>query len=733
MSTSPLLPLDLLLPLGAILLVAGIFFSWRANHRCPMAWRFLAVIARALGLAALLVIALNPGSWNALEKEQSSGWAIMADRSLSMAVPEENQTRWQQADVLAGQAIGASRHPDRAKVFAFAADLEEVDVKKLAVLTPNGETTDIIHSGRSLLTRWPSTGLHLNGILLLSDGRQVAAGKAADFAQFARAQGVPIFPLLIGTGKRVKDLAIAPGRSQYFGFPGQKTRITAVVSNQGFTRINPKVELLDAQGKTVATSEVKFDSETTGTLVLDYTPAMAGLQKLKLKVAAFPEENSLLNNDRDVSVVVLSEKTKIFLAEGVPTWDSKFLAQLFRSQPQLDVAAVFRLSADHYYRVSTADASMTNDAAAVFPSTAEELGKYDMIIFGKGAEYFLTPERVDLLRQFIHDKGGCVIFARGKSYEGKFPLLEPIEPVVWGESVDTAFRLQPTEVGQEAGLFDEALSPESEVWKQLPVVSVANKIEQQKSFAEVMVDAVAGEGVRQTTFPAVISRRYGKGIVLAVNADGLWQWDFFSASRDAGNLYREFWTQLVQWAITYSEFLPGQEYSLKLSETNVKPDTTIRVRASARNSAATQAPFLRLRRGEAIVRELGQSQRIPDSTAWELFFSVGEVGSYQVELYNSADKKSLATAGLEVNPLPGEKDNLEPDPEFLRQLADGSGGRVVREADIAALVRELEPEKRTLDESNARWTPWWGRGWLLACMVALFAVEWIIRRRNGLL
>lgn len=733
MTYSPLLPLDILLPLGLFLVAFGAWLSWRANYHCATWLRIVAMLARALGLAMLVAIAFNPGSWQPLEKEQPSGWAIMIDRSLSMAASEENGSRWQQAVELAEKAVRESHKPERVKIFTFASDLEKENDGKLSALVADGDTTDIVQSGRTLLSRWPSSGLHLNGILLMSDGRQIASANPADFAQFARAQGTAIFPLPIGTDKLAKDLSITPGRRQYFGFPGQKTKITALVRNQGYTRISPIVDLLDAQGKVVAWSELKLENESSATVALDYIPTTTGYQKFTLRVTEFPEENNLKNNTHDVGLLVLSEKTKIFLAEGSPTWDSKFLAQLFRTQPQLDVTAVFRLAADHYYRVSTDAAATANNSAEVFPSSAEEFGKYDIIVFGKGADYFLTPERADLLRSFVHDKGGCVIFSRGKSYDGEFAELESLEPVVWGDKIDAPFRLLPTEVGQEAGLFDDALRPESDVWKNLPLLSAANKIEQQKSFAEVMLDSVASEGSHESTFPAVISRRYGKGMVIAVNADGLWEWDFFSAARDAGNLYREFWTQLVQWAVTYSEFLPGQEYSVKLSETSVLSGTPVRVRIGSRGAISSRPPGVRLIRGNVTLSDLGQPQRIPDAAAWELFLTAPEAGSYAVELYNPADNKSYCNATLDVTAPPGEKDNLDPDPAFLQKLADNSGGRVISAKDIASVIRELEPEKRTLDESNARWIPLWSRGWLLACVLGLFTVEWIIRRRNGLL
>ena len=65
-------------------------------------------------------------------------------------------------------------------------------------------------------------------------------------------------------------------------------------------------------------------------------------------------------------------------------------------------------------------------------------------------------------------------------------------------------------------------------------------------------------------FPALLVRRYGQGVTGLVNGDGLWKWDFFPEARELGNCYEDFWTQLIQWMASYSEFLPGQDFSLRL-------------------------------------------------------------------------------------------------------------------------------------------------------------------------
>ena len=59
-------------------------------------------------------------------------------------------------------------------------------------------------------------------------------------------------------------------------------------------------------------------------------------------------------------------------------------------------------------------------------------------------------------------------------------------------------------------------------------------------------------------------RRFGRGTVATVNADGLWRWDFRPEVREQGAVYQQFWVQLMSWCATWSEFRPGEDYAVRL-------------------------------------------------------------------------------------------------------------------------------------------------------------------------
>src|SRR5690606_30805591 len=135
-----------------------------------------------------------------------------------------------------------------------------------------------------------------------------------------------------------------------------------------------------------------------------------------------------------------------------------------------------------------------------------------------------------------------------------------------------------------AGLFGGALPPaDDRVWSSLPPLEDVTGVARLKPFSRTLAEGTV-EG-RQAKVPALIVRRYGRGMVAAVNADGLWRWDFRPEVREQGEVYQQFWVQLMQWCATYSEFLPGQDYAVRLREAAVDPGQAARAVISWRGPA----------------------------------------------------------------------------------------------------------------------------------------------------
>ena len=331
-------------------------------------------------------------------------------------------------------------------------------------------------------------------------------------------------------------------------------------------------------------------------------------------------------------------------------------------------------------------------------------------------------------KAFVRDGGGAVIFARGKPYSGSFPELEALEPVVWGEPLGESFRFTPTAAGAEAGLFGRHLAaPDSAIWPALPELIDARRPKRLKAFAQTLAEGVFTSAGRERRVPVVVNRRFGRGSVTTVNADGLWKWDFIPGEERAGDMYAELWHGLVLWSVTHSEFLPGQAYSLRLSESAVDPDTPVRARVAARNATETGAPDLILvgADGASIPLQL-RADGAPGN--WSAVFTPDGSGEFSVQLADTG-----VAVPLSVRSPPAEGDVLSADPDAMAEIAEAAGGRAITAEQLADAIKELLPGARTVELANAAWEPGWDRlFWLLPVLGLLFG-EWILRRRNGLL
>ena len=103
---NPVLEIDYLIFIFALLLVICGTLSWRSSESAPGKLRYLLVAFRICSIACLGVIAFNPGSWEQGEKTEKHGWAVLADFSGSMAVKDDGkESRWAKLVKLHNNAI----------------------------------------------------------------------------------------------------------------------------------------------------------------------------------------------------------------------------------------------------------------------------------------------------------------------------------------------------------------------------------------------------------------------------------------------------------------------------------------------------------------------------------------------------------------------------------------------------------------------------------------------------
>jgi hypothetical protein len=302
-----------------------------------------------------------------------------------------------------------------------------------------------------------------------------------------------------------------------------------------------------------------------------------------------------------------------------------------------------------------------------------------------------------------------------------------------GAGMEPGFFWQPTLIGEESGLFSEGLPGRSDpVWARLPELSHAWQARRPKLFAQVLAEGVSQAGGKTNRVPVVVSQRFGKGQVVVVNSDDLWQWDFFPKFEGASGLYRDFWLHLFNWAALYAEFLPGHDWAMHLSEQATEVGQPVRVRVASRQSRSEQKPVLRVWRASQQVSEIPLGA-VPDKPGdFEGVLSLAQPGLYRLEASLGSSSQPLVYETLAIKPPPAEADDVSPDREWLTELASATEGRIVSESELRRLFEPPPVTEESLSQEDARWISGWDRGPWLLLLVALFATEWVIRRRNGL-
>jgi len=729
---NPAMGLPEAVALGGGFVLVGAWLALRSSPGVHGSLRAWLVVLRTLGLIAVAVAWLNPGRWVEPEQDGQREWMVLLDRSASMkSIQSGKTTRWEAATKAAEALKSGAGSATNLHVRTFASQLEE-ETSSPALLASDGGGTDIAHAvGATLEQR----GNPLAGLIVISDGRGTNHADLHELGLRARGRGVPVQVVPVVSEGGLRDLSITAMPRNVAAFKGQPVKISVTVENRGLGAIRPTISIHGPDGKEIDKKQIALNDGARESLTFKLPTAPENGTEYTVRAAPWPGEQVQNNNSDVVRVNVLTARTRVLLLEGAPYWDSKFLAQLLRQEGAIDILTVHRLNEERYFRVEAKGAEPLQSPDSVFPPTAAELSRYDLIVFGKGADGFLDPARIAALQGFVRDQGGTVLFARGKPYSGQFTALESLEPVEWGEDTGVAAQLIPV-ADSSFGLFGSALpTAEDPVWKSLPPLEDVRNISRLKPFTRVLAEgAMPGH---ETKVPLLVARRYGRGMVAAVNADGLWRWDFRPEVASKGAIYQQFWVQLMQWCATYSEFRPGEDYAVRLSELTAEPGHPIRATVAWRGPATkSPQPVLKIFRsgklvGDAVTTPLPAAD---GAREWAGVITAGEPGRYEIRVGDTAVPALLqGEARLAVTAPPSESDDLRPDAENLELLARSSGGQVWALQDIEKLAEHLRHPDPAAAQGKPRWEALWAH-WMFALLVTgCFGAEWWLRRREGLL
>ena len=125
-----------------------------------------------------------------------------------------------------------------------------------------------------------------------------------------------------------------------------------------------------------------------------------------MRVPVDPEERIVQNNRLDFTLKVIRDRLRVLQVSGHPSWDERFLRQLLKENPSVDLISFFIL------RTPTDQSGAPSSELSLIPFPTrqlftEELHTFDIVIF-QDFDYlpYNMSHYLGNIRDFVKDAGG---------------------------------------------------------------------------------------------------------------------------------------------------------------------------------------------------------------------------------------------------------------------------------------------------------------------------------------
>ncbi|RLS52291.1 MAG: hypothetical protein DWH91_17035 [Planctomycetota bacterium] len=603
-------------------------------------------------------------------------------------------------------------------------------------------------------------GLKLAGVVLLTDGRDNAHSNDAEYVK-RFAGGAPIYPVLIGSERRPKDLAIGHVDAPPTVFQNDKPVIKAAIRSTGFDgqEITVFLDQIDADGQVIGEPQTRTITAKgpSQEVQFELTADKEGRQRYRLRTDIQDQETREDNNMREIAMQVVDDRSDILLIEGEGRWEFRYLqAALSRDERvQLD-AVVFNqpflgLLPDTFFPRELS----TKGLNAQSKSTPFE--NYDMVVVGDVSPSDMPNALWNQLSRYVHEEGGTLILTAGRNY---FPMaynditvdeLLPVTGFRQSELIDATQRRRPQERGHRLALtpdgerqtmlqFSANEEENRKIWNELPGHPWA-LIGEAKPGASVwasLKSQQADPGLAWERQNALLVQQYlGTGQVVWIGIDSTWRFRF----RVGDTYHHRFWGQMSRWAAELKAAAGNEFVRVSLERPIITEGEDAVVTARWDAGALEKFPNMKAR---AVLKLGGLDSKHPGVTV-ELkpdldrpLIQIGRAvglrpGDYSVklEVENGDIGPNPILAELTVlENLSAELADVSGNRPLLEQLAKTTGGQYFPIHEAANVVKQFQDVKENLTQRHE--VPLWNNWLVFLVFCGLLMTEWVLRKINGL-
>ena len=280
---------------------------------------------RFLGVFGILLLLINPKVTKTTYDLEKSNLVVLIDNSASI----KNSKSISSVKKIVENFTGDKELKDRFRVtsYSFGSELNSVTDS----LSFNEKNTNI---GRALQSIKEVYRNNNTIVILLSDGNQTLG---QDYEFFGTSSKIAVYPVVIGDTTSYEDLKITQVNKNNYAFLKNKYPLEVYISYTGDKTVT-KVFTISENGKYIYRENVTFSkNDNTKVVTTNVDAKTIGVKKITTTIGSLPNEKNIVNNTKTVAIEVIDEKTNIAIISAIEHPDLGALKKAIESNEQRSV------------------------------------------------------------------------------------------------------------------------------------------------------------------------------------------------------------------------------------------------------------------------------------------------------------------------------------------------------------------------------------------------------------
>jgi len=649
-------------------------------------------------------------------------------------------------------------------------DLNEIDAPSTAVkLNPTGQGTNIALAVREAIKSSP--GNPIAAVIVITDGQNtVREDDPLAAADFAGEQKVPIFTLGVGDPSKKRNLRVNMAKANESVRRNNPFQIEGEIESEGMDAQTVTVELVarampgGGTGENVLQSKQVSLPASTGSdenaiasaiekVSFEYTPQTAGDYEFAIRIQKVGRETDDDDNlSKPVRVKVRSDKARVLLIAGGPTWEYRPLQALLTRDNDVAVSVWLQ----------TMDLNMRQEGDTPIdhlPSTPRELFEYDAIIMIDPNPNEFQPSWIEMLRQFLGEHGGGLLYMPGPKYATQFlggALTRGIQdflPVKFGDmgaldvksliashTREWPLSLVPAEMDHPMLRFDTTNPALNEaVWAAVPGIFWSFPCMGAKPATRTLIEhSDPALRVGRDKRPLLVTGLYGPGRISYLGFNGTWRW------RRIGNdaaYYEKFWLQTINFLVAGRDQRGSNRGYIDITKDTWHKGDQIKVEARLYDPSFNPLDYKTvdgtLKAGNIVVPVKFEAIGQDAPGMYQASITAVELGPHEIsiQLEGPDPGKPIQpiVKGFDVGLPRIEMEVTRLNKAMLTEMADRSNQGQYFDVDEWQKVVAAVPNKSQTIEVPRKPYELWSTDRLLILLVVLLTIEWAVRKRYKLM